>query len=94
MTMINKKMELSNLPHFTPIIFLEIHRPLLKIEAKTVIVSGPAAHSFPTLARFDDDDQQKDETIKFAPFYPYNFLGNKKTVVENSSSAFETKKQL
>ena len=30
-TMVNKKMELSNLPHFTPIIFWEINRPLLKI---------------------------------------------------------------
>ena len=74
--MISKKMELSNLPHFTPIIFWEINRLLLKMpktcafEANTVIVSGPAAYSFPTLARFEDDDQHKDGTIKFAPFYP------------------------
>ena len=83
MTMINKKTELSNLPHFTPIIFWEINRPLLKIPQvhlrQTVIyvVSGPPAYSFPTLPRYEDDDQQKDGTIKFAPFYPYYFLGNK-----------------
>ena len=35
----------------------------------------------PKSIKFDDDDQQRDGTIRFAPYYPYYFLGNKREVL-------------